>query len=91
MSKILITTALACVGIIAPLAAQTAPSPAKAGITPDSAKYRAFVNQYCIACHGRRAANPAEAPVNLEPEGAPECSDSEDERRMGRRSQHLPT
>jgi mono/diheme cytochrome c family protein len=71
MSKILITTALACAGITAPLMAQTASAPtAKGGATPantnSDAKYRAFVNQYCIACHSKRAANPAEAPVNLE-------------------------
>jgi len=46
--------------------AQTASAAAgKAGTTAD-AKYRAFVNQYCIACHSKRAANPAEAPINLE-------------------------
>ena len=67
MSKILITTALVSIAVTAPLMAQTASAPtAKGGATAD-AKYRAFVNQYCIACHGKRAANPAEAPVNLEP------------------------
>jgi mono/diheme cytochrome c family protein len=66
MRKILITAAFAGVGIIAPLMAQNASAPtAKAGATAD-AKDRAFVNQYCIACHSKRAANPAEAPVNLE-------------------------
>ena len=66
MSKILIATALVSIGVTAPLMAQTASAPtAKAGSTAD-AKYRAFVNQYCIACHSKRAANPAEAPVNLE-------------------------
>ncbi len=35
--------------------------------TPDADKYRALVNKYCIACHNKRAANPAEDPVNLEP------------------------
>ena len=54
--------------------AQTASAPkAKGGATPahtnSDAKYRAFVNQYCIACHSKRAANPAEAPVNLEAAG----------------------
>ncbi|MGB6947123.1 MAG: DUF1592 domain-containing protein [Bryobacteraceae bacterium] len=66
MRKIVITTALACAGITAPLLAQTGSAPSKAGTTADAAKYRAFVNQYCIACHSKRAANPAEAPVNLE-------------------------
>jgi len=71
MSKILITTALVSVGVFAPLTAQTAgAATAKAGATPahtnSDAKYRAFVNQYCIACHSKRAVNPAEAPVNLE-------------------------
>ncbi|MGA2882129.1 MAG: DUF1592 domain-containing protein [Bryobacteraceae bacterium] len=66
MRKILITTALFSIGVTAPLLAQTASAPtAKGGATAD-AKYRAFVNQYCIACHSKRAANPAEAPVNLE-------------------------
>ncbi len=66
MSKILITTVLVSVGLTASLLAQTASAPtAKAGATAD-AKYRAFVNQYCIACHSKRAANPAAAPVNLE-------------------------
>jgi mono/diheme cytochrome c family protein len=65
--KILITSALVSVGVAATLMAQTASAPAaKSGATAD-AKYRAFVNQYCIACHSKRAVNPAEAPVNLEP------------------------
>src|SRR5580692_1045681 len=72
MSRILITTALVCVGIAAPLMAQTASAAAaKGGATPahtnSDAKQRAFVNQYCIACHSKRVSNPAEAPVNLEP------------------------
>jgi len=81
MSKIVITTALACVGIaapfiliIAPLAAQTGSTASKAGTTPDAVKNRAFeaangrafLDKYCIACHSNRAANPAEGPVNFE-------------------------
>ncbi len=73
MSKILFKTAVVCFAV-SPLllVAQTAGAPkAKGAATPvhttDDAKYRAFVNQYCIACHSKRAANPAEAPVNLEP------------------------
>jgi len=67
MSRILIATALVSVGIAAPLMAQTASAPlAKGGAIAD-AKYRTFVNQYCIACHSKRVTNPAEAPVNLEP------------------------
>jgi hypothetical protein len=71
MRKILITTVLVSVGLTAPLMAQTAGAPtAKNGATPahtnSDDKYRAFVNQYCIACHSKRVANPAEAPVNLE-------------------------
>jgi mono/diheme cytochrome c family protein len=65
MRKILITTALVSVGVTVPLLAQNASTPSKASPSAD-AKYRAFVNQYCIACHSKRAANPAEAPVNLE-------------------------
>ena len=59
MIKIVFTTALACVGITAPLLAQT-------GTSADALKYRALLNKYCVACHSQRAANPAEAPVNLE-------------------------
>jgi mono/diheme cytochrome c family protein len=66
MRKILITTALVTVGVIAPLMAQTASAPTAKGEATADAKYRAFANQYCIACHSKRAANPAEAPVVLE-------------------------
>ncbi|HTC31757.1 MAG TPA: DUF1592 domain-containing protein [Bryobacteraceae bacterium] len=72
MSRILFATALVSVGIAAPLMAQIASAaPAKGAATPahpnGDAKYRAFVNQYCIACHSKRVSNPVEAPVNLEP------------------------
>ncbi len=64
MKKIVITAALACAAITA--AGDSADRlPRKAAATGDT-KYRAFVNQYCIACHSKRAANPAQAPVNLE-------------------------
>jgi len=49
-----------------PTAAHTLPAQKTAAQPADDAKYRAFVNQFCIACHSKRAANPAEAPVNLE-------------------------
>jgi len=62
LKTILFVSALVCV----PLSAQTAGAPSKGGASADDGKYRAFVNQYCIACHSKRAANPAEAPVNLE-------------------------
>lgn len=32
----------------------------------EPAKYRAWVNQYCVGCHNRSTANPASDPVNLE-------------------------
>jgi hypothetical protein len=35
--------------------------------TGETAKYQAFANKYCVACHNKRAANPADDPVNLEP------------------------
>jgi hypothetical protein len=71
MRKIVITTALACVGIIAPLMAQTGStaSKAKAGTTPDAVKYRAFLDKYCVACHSQHAVNPADAPINLQSAG----------------------
>ena len=66
MSKIVITTALACVGISAPLLAQTGSTASKPGATAEAVKYRAFLDKYCVACHSNRAANPAEGPVNLQ-------------------------
>jgi mono/diheme cytochrome c family protein len=67
MSKILITAALVSVGVTASVMAQTASAPAAKGGAAADAKYRALANKYCIACHSSRAANPASAPVNLEP------------------------
>ena len=32
----------------------------------EPAKYRAWVNQYCVGCHNSSTANPASEPVNLE-------------------------
>ncbi len=32
----------------------------------DAAKYRAWVNQYCVGCHNSRTKSPTENPVNLE-------------------------
>src|SRR5277367_3108896 len=66
VKNIVFTTALFTCGITAALTAQTAGAPTAKGGAAADAKYRAFVNQYCIACHSKRAANPAEAPVNLE-------------------------
>ncbi len=85
MRKIAITTALACVGITAPLMAQTARTTPKAATTADAVKNRAFqaaenrafqaaenrafLDKYCIACHSNRAVNPADAPINLQSAG----------------------
>ena len=33
----------------------------------ESVKYRALADKYCVTCHNKRAALPADAPVNLEP------------------------
>ncbi len=68
LKSIVFAAALASLGFTAPLTAQTGGSSSKAATTAEEAKYRALVHQYCIACHSKRAANPAEAPVNLEPE-----------------------
>ena len=67
LNRILFATALLSCGVAAPLMAQTASAPSAKGTATAEAQHRAFVNQYCIACHSKRAANPAEAPVNLEP------------------------
>jgi mono/diheme cytochrome c family protein len=67
--RIVITAALACFG----LAAQTVPSRDRQGAssasnsTPEALKYRAFAAKYCVSCHNKKAAIPAEDPVILEP------------------------
>jgi mono/diheme cytochrome c family protein len=33
----------------------------------EAAKYRAFVDKYCVACHNQRTAFPADGPVRLDP------------------------
>ena len=67
--KIVITAALAgCATVAAPLCAdssqQTAATPATA--TADAAKYRAFVDKYCVSCHNQRTSFPADGPVSLD-------------------------
>ena len=57
-----------------PLAPRPAVSPAArqlpaASAVPsaaDAAKYRTWLNQYCVGCHNSRTKSPAEDPVNLE-------------------------
>jgi len=72
--KIGITAALLSFGIAAQqpprsTANVSIPTHDRQGAAPpaDSAKSRAFVNQYCIGCHNKRTLNPADGPVNLEP------------------------
>jgi mono/diheme cytochrome c family protein len=35
--------------------------------TTDAARYRALTDKYCVTCHNKRAALPADDPINLEP------------------------
>jgi mono/diheme cytochrome c family protein len=74
MKRVLVTAALVWAGAAALLLAQSA-RPRQAAtatraqsLTPSSeaAKYRAWVNQYCVGCHNSSTANPASEPVNLE-------------------------
>jgi mono/diheme cytochrome c family protein len=44
-------------------AATPATAPANAA---DAKKYRAWVDRYCVGCHGQRTALPTESPLNLE-------------------------
>src|SRR5258708_17408092 len=37
--------------------------------TADAAKYRAFVDKYCVSCHNQRTAFPADGPVRLDAAG----------------------
>ena len=75
MKITVITSTLGCLGITALLLAQTVPNrdvpnPSRdrqGAVTPEALKSRALVEKYCVSCHNKRAANPVEAPVNLEP------------------------
>ena len=50
-----------------PVRTQPAATSAQAAAAPDqTAKYQAWVKQYCISCHNSRTASPANEPVNLE-------------------------
>jgi mono/diheme cytochrome c family protein len=49
----------------APVPAKPA-APSPAATSADAVKYRAMLNKYCVACHSKRAVNPADAPINLE-------------------------
>jgi cytochrome c553 len=52
-----------------PAVARAAQQVPAAGATPsaaDAAKYRTWLNQYCVGCHNNRTKSPAEDPVNLE-------------------------
>jgi uncharacterized protein DUF1592/uncharacterized protein DUF1588/uncharacterized protein DUF1587/uncharacterized protein DUF1585/uncharacterized protein DUF1595 len=66
MRKIIIKTVLACVGITAPLLAQTGGTASKAVTTAEAIKHRAFLDKYCVSCHNQKAALPADAPINLQ-------------------------
>jgi len=42
------------------------PTPAASTVDADTAKYRSWVNQYCVSCHSGRSPQPANDPLNLE-------------------------
>jgi hypothetical protein len=57
----------ACLGAAAMLVAQTQNSaPAPSAAKADAAKHRAWVNKYCVGCHGQKSPQPSENPVILE-------------------------
>ena len=78
MKNVVVTAALVWIGAAALLAQSpgatraqsatraTVPSPASSA---EAAKYRAWVNQYCVGCHNSRTASPPNEPVNLESAG----------------------
>ena len=66
--KIAVTAPLAFFGITALLVAQTKTRPVAAP-TAEAARYRAFVDKYCVACHSQRTAFPADGPVRLDTSG----------------------
>ncbi len=75
MKSVLATAALVCAGAAALLAQSPSATRAKSvtrasaqSLSPaaEAAKYRAWVNQYCVGCHNSRTASPANEPLNLE-------------------------
>jgi mono/diheme cytochrome c family protein len=75
VSKIVIAAGLVYFGVTALLVAQTgsgtparppAVTPSGAADSADATKARAFAQKYCVSCHNKRAALPADDPVNLE-------------------------
>jgi len=59
-----IAAVLACFGIAAPLVAQTNTVP-----SAEAAKFRAFVDKYCVGCHNQKTAFPVDGPVRLDASG----------------------
>jgi cytochrome c5 len=47
-------------------AARQVPAASAVPSAADAAKYRTWLNQYCVGCHNSRTKSPAEDPVNLE-------------------------
>src|SRR4051794_9113745 len=70
MKTAVATAALVWIGVAGVIAQTSAvPRPARAAATApaaDAATHRAWVNQYCVACHNSRTKQPANDPVNLE-------------------------
>jgi mono/diheme cytochrome c family protein len=66
MKKFITTAVIVCTGA-ALMLGQTGTVPrSQTAPTGDVQTYRAFVNQYCVACHNSRTAQPSSDPVNLE-------------------------
>jgi len=74
MKRVVIATALVWIaatvleaeipgGVVRQSLGQDGSGPAGAA---DAAKYRAWLNQYCVTCHNARAPQPANEPLNLE-------------------------
>ena len=80
MTRVVSATIVVWVAVVAAGAASRAPASETQGPTAvgrgsrsspgaqatDAAKYRAWVNQYCVGCHSGRAPQPGNDPVNLE-------------------------
>ena len=66
MKKFITTAVIVCAGAALMLGQTGTVARSQTAPAGQAQTYRAFVNQYCVACHNSRTAQPSSDPVNLE-------------------------